>query len=160
MIDVSNPANPQWIGGYDTGESRGVAVSGNYAYVADWDAGLQVIDVSTPANPQRVGGNQLFDGSDVVVAGNHVFVAGFGEGLVGLDLFRPPPRLEPVPPQQPGEFRLRVHGDAGQSVRVQRSANLLDWEAWQTLTLDATPSELADLNAGTIPHRLYRAVTP
>ena len=34
----------------------GVAVSGNYAYVADGVAGLQVIDVSNPANPQRVGG--------------------------------------------------------------------------------------------------------
>jgi hypothetical protein len=33
-----------------------VAVSGNYAYVADGNAGLQVIDVSNPANPQRVGG--------------------------------------------------------------------------------------------------------
>ena len=33
----------------------GVAVAGNYAYVADDDAGLQVIDVSNPANP-RAGG--------------------------------------------------------------------------------------------------------
>ena len=30
VIDVSNPANPQRVGGYDTsGEARGVAVSGN-----------------------------------------------------------------------------------------------------------------------------------
>jgi len=34
----------------------GVAVAGNYAYVADGFAGLQVIDVSNPANPLRVGG--------------------------------------------------------------------------------------------------------
>ena len=57
VIDVSNPANPQRVGGYDTsGDAQGVAVSGNYAYVADGGAGLQVIDVSNPANPQRVGG--------------------------------------------------------------------------------------------------------
>ncbi len=57
MIDVSNPANPQRVGGCDTsGRASGVAVSGNYAYVADCGAGLQVIDVSNPANPQRVGG--------------------------------------------------------------------------------------------------------
>ena len=52
MIDVSNPANSVRVGGYDTsGFAYGVAVSGNYAYVADADAGLQVIDVSNPANP-------------------------------------------------------------------------------------------------------------
>jgi len=41
IIDVSNPANPQRVGGYDTGgEAYGVAVSGNYAYVADGYGGL------------------------------------------------------------------------------------------------------------------------
>ena len=40
------------VGGYDTsGSALGVALSGNYAYVADGGAGLQVIDVSNPANP-------------------------------------------------------------------------------------------------------------
>ena len=44
MIDVSNPANPQWVGGYDTsGDAYGVAVSGNYAYVADREWGLVVL---------------------------------------------------------------------------------------------------------------------
>ena len=57
VIDVSNPANPQRVGGYYTnGFAIGVAVSGNYAYVADYDAGLQVIDVSNPTNCVRVGG--------------------------------------------------------------------------------------------------------
>ena len=32
------------------GYAYGVAVAGNYAYVADGTAGLQVIDVSNPAN--------------------------------------------------------------------------------------------------------------
>lgn len=61
MIDVSNPASPQRVGGYDTSGSAavGVAVSGNFAYVADENAGLQVIDVSNPANPRRVGGIRL-----------------------------------------------------------------------------------------------------
>jgi hypothetical protein len=57
VIDVSDPANPQQVGSYDTsGEALGVAVSGDYAYVAGYNAGLQVIDVSDPANPQQVGG--------------------------------------------------------------------------------------------------------
>ena len=119
-----------------------------------------MIDVSNPANPQRVGGNSGFGASDVVVAGANVFFAARFSGLVILDLFRPSLRLEPVSPQQPGGFRFLVRGDAGLSVRVQRSSNLRDWEDWQTLTLGATPSELSDLDAGANSRRFYRAVMP
>jgi hypothetical protein len=162
VIDVSNPASPQRVGGYDTsGLAYGVAVSGNYAYVADGTSGgLEVIDVSNPASPQRVGGNSLFAASNLIVAGNKVFVAATSDGFVILDLFRPSLRLELVSPQQPGSFRFLVRGDAGLSVRIQRSANLRDWENWQTLTLGATSSGLSDLDAGANPDRFYRAVTP
>ncbi len=61
-----------------------MAVSGNYAYVADGLAGLQVIDVSNPANPQRVGG---YDTSGyahgVAVSGNYAYVADDYGGLAG-----------------------------------------------------------------------------
>jgi hypothetical protein len=40
-------------------------MSGNFAYVADGDAGLQIIDVNDPANPQRVGG---YDTSGLLMA--------------------------------------------------------------------------------------------
>jgi hypothetical protein len=82
--------------------------------------------------------------------------------LVTFDLFRASLSLslEPVSPQQPGGFRLLVRGEAGLSVCVQRSANLRDWEDWQTLTLGATASELSDLDAGAVSHRFYRAVAP
>jgi hypothetical protein len=54
VIGVRNPASSERVGGYDTsGDAFGVAVSGNYAYVADELDGLQVIDISNPANPQR-----------------------------------------------------------------------------------------------------------
>ena len=42
-------------GGVLPGLIEGVAVSGSYAYVADWVRGLRVIDVSTPASPIEVG---------------------------------------------------------------------------------------------------------
>ncbi len=45
----------QWPG-WPRGPAHAVAVSGNYAYVVDDIAGLQVIDVSNPANPHWVGG--------------------------------------------------------------------------------------------------------
>jgi hypothetical protein len=42
VIDVSDPANPQWVGGYfTTGFAYSVVVSGDLAYVADGPAGLQ-----------------------------------------------------------------------------------------------------------------------
>jgi len=45
-----------WVGGADTpGDANRVAVSGNHAYVADRESGLQVIDVTNPASPQIVG---------------------------------------------------------------------------------------------------------
>ena len=125
------------------------------------DAGLQVIDVSDPTQPRRVGGNSAFDAFDITVAGNNVFVTAGEQGLMILDLFRAPPlRLEPVSPQQPGAFRFLLHGEAGLSVRVQRSSNLRDWEDWQPVTLGAVPAELTDPDAGAIPHRFYRAVHP
>jgi hypothetical protein len=49
VIDMSNPANPRWVGSYDTpGEARAVAVAGNYAYVADGPWGLQILRVHLP----------------------------------------------------------------------------------------------------------------
>jgi len=53
VINVSNPAQPQWVGGYTNGFARNVAVSGHYAYLANGD--LEVIDISNPVNPQGVG---------------------------------------------------------------------------------------------------------
>src|SRR5439155_17255565 len=83
VIDVSNPANPQRVGGYDTsGSASGVAVSDKYAYVADGN-GLQVIDVSNPANPQRIGGYDT-DGGDaksVAVSANYAYMADGSAGL-------------------------------------------------------------------------------
>ena len=49
MIDVSNPASPQRVGGYDTsGSAYGVALSGNRAYVADGEWGLMILGPRTP----------------------------------------------------------------------------------------------------------------
>src|ERR1044071_6012446 len=42
VIDVSDPTNCVQVGGYATsGYVFAVAVSGNYAYMVDWEAGLQ-----------------------------------------------------------------------------------------------------------------------
>ncbi len=67
----------QWPGWPRGGMASGVAVSGNYAYVADWYS-LEVIDVSNPASPQRVGGCKNDPGGEamgVALSGNYAYVA-------------------------------------------------------------------------------------
>lgn len=51
ILNISNPASPILIGQYDTpGWAYGVATSGNYAYVGDYDS-LQVINITNKAAP-------------------------------------------------------------------------------------------------------------
>ncbi|MEW6160701.1 MAG: hypothetical protein AB1813_24995, partial [Verrucomicrobiota bacterium] len=58
------------------GEYVGVAISGNYAYLADLTEGLQIMDVSVPANTRRLGGIKLEgQASDVTVIGHYALVA-------------------------------------------------------------------------------------
>ncbi len=78
-------------GAYDTsGYAQDVAVSGNYAFVADGDAGLQVIDISDPARPVRVGG---YDTSEwawgVAVSANYAYVTDVLAGLQVIDISDP-----------------------------------------------------------------------
>jgi hypothetical protein len=91
VIDVSNPAKPQRVGGCKTGGAAvGVAVSGNYVYVADGSAGLVVIDVSDPANPQLVGGHVTMLGAEgVAVSGKYAYVADGPLGLLVIDVSDP-----------------------------------------------------------------------
>src|SRR6185369_1379918 len=93
VIDVSNPTNCVLVGRVDPpgfrgmpGFARGVAVSGNYAYVADPGAafgsvllgGLHVIDVSNPSNCVLVGSCATSDAPiGVAVSGNYAYVASF-----------------------------------------------------------------------------------
>ena len=49
VIDVSDPAHPVRVGGYDTpGYAVGVTLAGNLAYVADWHGGMLVLESSSP----------------------------------------------------------------------------------------------------------------
>jgi hypothetical protein len=64
------------------------------------------------------------------------------------------PNLPSVTADNP--LRLTTHSPAPATVRVQRSANLLHWEDWQTVSRDEGPSELQDADVGTTPYRFYR----
>jgi hypothetical protein len=75
--------NVRLVGSCDTpGSALRVVVAGNYAYVADYTAGLRIISVSDPTHPTEVGYcNTPGDASGVAVAGNYAYVADFAAGL-------------------------------------------------------------------------------
>ena len=82
---------PTLLGNYNTsGLAIGVQVVGNYAYVADYDSGLQIIDISNPTTPTLKGN---YDTSGyawgVQVVGNYAYVADGYSGLQIIDISNP-----------------------------------------------------------------------
>ena len=80
VVDISVPANPIELGKVLIPSAvSGVAVSGNYAYVANGAGSLRIIDVSTPSSPVEVG---FFDTGGyprrVAVSGIYAYVADEG----------------------------------------------------------------------------------
>jgi hypothetical protein len=56
IVDATVPSDPQIRGGTTVlSVIDGIAVSGDYVYLAVWDGGLRVIDASNPENPVEVG---------------------------------------------------------------------------------------------------------
>jgi len=90
-MDISDPTSPSIAGSYDTpGYSIGVSVDGDYAYVADYGSGLQVIDISDPTSPTLAGtcdtpGNAYC----VAIAGDYAYVADLSSGLQVIDISDP-----------------------------------------------------------------------
>jgi hypothetical protein len=75
VVSISDPTQPTAVGRYVT-LGMGVAVNGDYAYVAASAAGLRVVSVTDPANPVEVG--YLVDPANsavrLAVSGNYVYV--------------------------------------------------------------------------------------
>ena len=76
------------------GFANGVAVNGNYAFIAAGSAGFQVVDVTNRSNPQIVASLSLQgNANDVRLLGNFAYVAAGSAGLVVIDVTNP---LAPV----------------------------------------------------------------
>jgi len=60
----------------------------------------------------------------------------------------------------PSTFNLLVWGPAGGSGRVQRSADLVHWADWQSITLSTQPLEIIDPDWSTTRYRFYRVISP
>ncbi|HPR16981.1 MAG TPA: hypothetical protein PLD62_01925 [Candidatus Cloacimonadota bacterium] len=84
LLDISNLLEPVMIGFTDTeGIPQHIFVSGDYAYIAEGEAGLSIIYIAG-SNLHTVSNFQLDDARSVFVKDNFAFVA---EGLEGLKIF-------------------------------------------------------------------------
>ncbi len=81
----------RWVKGVETpGYSKDVAISGTYAFVADYESGLQVIDIANPENSQIVGSIDTPGFAyGVAIQGNYAFVADCSSGLQVIDITNP-----------------------------------------------------------------------
>ncbi|HTW91540.1 MAG TPA: hypothetical protein VMH22_07500 [bacterium] len=95
VISVANPANPIEVGHSTITNAAllAVAVSGNYAYVAEGNSGLMVISVADPANPVEVSRCTTCAPLAVTVSGDHAYATSDVEGLRVISIADP---LHPV----------------------------------------------------------------
>ncbi len=97
-----HPFTMSLVGSYATSSpAKCVAVSGNYAYVADGSSGLQVIDISDPTTPAYAGSyDSPGDANSVAISGNYAYVADGYSGLRVVDI------SDPENPSSAGDFLL------------------------------------------------------
>lgn len=94
VVNVSNTTNPVVMGGWDTsvGYAYRIALGGNYAFLANGSAGVQVLNITDPNDPYRVA-NYPSNATDIAIRGSRAYVT--GRGLSILDITSPfTPALE------------------------------------------------------------------
>lgn len=90
IVDINNPSSPQLVSKLtDYGDPRGIAVSDDYAYVADSDEEIVIIDVSDSSSPTIVGNYSTSTAYDVAVLDNHLYIADWSDGFVVVNVSNP-----------------------------------------------------------------------
>ena len=113
-VAQADSLNVRRIGGCDTpGNAFGVAVSGDYAYVADGDSGLRIISIADPSQPVEVGSLITPDSAyDVAVSGDYVYVADDTAGLRVISVADPAHPVEVGSCVTPGQaLSVTIVGD-------------------------------------------------
>ncbi|MBW7888071.1 MAG: T9SS type A sorting domain-containing protein [Bacteroidetes bacterium] len=90
ILDVSNPLNVSLLSTAALGgDSRGVVVGGNYAFVAARDSGVFVVDVSAPGSPVKVKTIKTLNARGIAIGENYVYVAISDSGMGVIDISNP-----------------------------------------------------------------------
>jgi hypothetical protein len=112
-LDISNPYLISQVNRHRffdpySGQSKGIFTSGNYAYMADMNAGLGIINISNRNNPVRVG---FFDEggnvADVCTKGKYTYAVDFKDGLKIID------NSNPLNPLITGSYRDSLNYGSG-----------------------------------------------
>jgi hypothetical protein len=102
VVNVTEPGAPTLVAFYDPAgpaQARDVAITADYAYVADRYDGLAVIDVSNPQAPTE-GGRYSFDLLERIwaVTDNYLYLGETGTGLRVIDV------ADPAAPTEVGRY--------------------------------------------------------
>jgi hypothetical protein len=94
VIDISDPSAPVRAGEYNMQESgkyiAGMALSGNYAFIALEHYGLLALDISDPTNPKETGRLQTPGSPNgIYVSGDTAYLADGEAGVRVIDISRP-----------------------------------------------------------------------
>ncbi|MBN2536578.1 MAG: hypothetical protein JXB88_27090 [Spirochaetales bacterium] len=95
IFDISTPSSITFVGSYNDqgpGGSRGVALSGIYAYIASTQGGILAINIADPEHPVKVDSyDSITTANGIVVQGEYGFVAAHNEGFHVINLAEPAP---------------------------------------------------------------------
>jgi hypothetical protein len=133
VLISESASDPYEVGFYNTpGQARGVAVWGDYAYVADGDAGLRIVDISVQGSLSEVGS---FDTTGYAAAvegvGSIAVVADGGGGVVLLDCTSPTDPVEMASYDTPG-WASDVSVLAGHAYVIDSGWGLTIFRLWHT----------------------------
>lgn len=117
IFDITDPTNPVFISRLPeyTGKAYDINASDGYAYLADSQAGFNVINCNDPANASEIAYLPLGDASWAVdVFGNYAFVANYiNEGVQVINIANPPTPFVEGYYKRSGCFAVNVTYDAG-----------------------------------------------
>ncbi len=91
VMDISSPTQPVSVTTLSLPSSTfDIEIQGTYAYLATYQAGLQIVDISNPIEPMLVGAySGDWSARDLAVAGSYAYVAAYNDGMRIIDISNP-----------------------------------------------------------------------
>ena len=89
MMVVDKSGSMSWGGRVSTTRARGIELSGNYAFIADYSSGIRSIDISNPLVPVLLDRYDTSYAFDVFVDGSEAYLADYTYGIRSIDISDP-----------------------------------------------------------------------
>jgi hypothetical protein len=132
LYDITDPAHPTLVGQTEPFPSLviNIAVTGDYAYVANWLGGVQIVRIADPAHPVRVAtfnAAQAGGEYDVAVAGSYLYVANGAADLHVVDVSDPGHPVEKAALALPGQsFGVTLVGHLAYVAALDAGLQIVD----------------------------------